>query len=91
MISQSHRSTRLSHELDVGVKGKWKRGCLASHAFTSACLWVPYVIQDQMDLEVLRAFTVEATQELQKLSVAIAGQALADHHAGEHTTLQRFV
>ena len=28
--SRNHRSTRLSHELDVGVKCKWNLGCLAS-------------------------------------------------------------
>lgn len=28
--SRNHRSTKFSHGLEVGVKWKWKRGCLAS-------------------------------------------------------------
>jgi hypothetical protein len=39
--SRNQRSTRLSHELEVGVKWKWKRGCLASQARTLGWLWVP--------------------------------------------------
>ena len=38
--SRNHRTTILSHELDVGVKCRWKRGCFSSHAFTFGCLWV---------------------------------------------------
>jgi phage terminase large subunit GpA-like protein len=40
VMSPKKRSTRLSHEAEVGVKCRWKRGCLASHAFTLGCLWV---------------------------------------------------
>jgi hypothetical protein len=36
----NHRSMRFSHELDVGVKCRWKRGFLASHFVTFSCLWV---------------------------------------------------
>jgi hypothetical protein len=32
--SANQRSTRLSQELLVGVKCRWKRGCLSSHALT---------------------------------------------------------
>jgi hypothetical protein len=38
--SRKKRSTMLSQDALVGVKCMWKRGCLASHAFTSGCLWV---------------------------------------------------
>ena len=36
--SRNQRSTRFSHDDEVGVKWRWKRLCLASHFFTSACL-----------------------------------------------------
>jgi hypothetical protein len=37
-----HRSiTRFSHELDVGVECRWKRGSLANHAFTLGWVWIP--------------------------------------------------
>ncbi len=38
---RNHRSTRFSHELEVGVKCSWNRGFLASQAVTLGCLWVP--------------------------------------------------
>src|SRR6266850_1408008 len=38
--SRKKRSTKFSHDEDVGVKCMWKRGCLASHALTLACLCV---------------------------------------------------
>src|SRR5260370_40245145 len=38
--SRKKRSTMLSQEALVGVKCMRNRGCLASHAFTSGCLWV---------------------------------------------------
>lgn len=38
VISAKNRSPRLSHDALVGVKCSLKRGCLASHAFTSAAL-----------------------------------------------------
>jgi hypothetical protein len=34
-------STAFSHEPEVGVKWKVQRGCRASQARTSGCLWVP--------------------------------------------------
>lgn len=33
-------STRLSHDLDVGVKCRWMRGCFASQARTAGWEWV---------------------------------------------------
>ena len=36
--SRKKRSTKFSQDEEVGVKCMWKRGCLASHLFTSACL-----------------------------------------------------
>ena len=38
--SRNQRSTRLSHDEEVGVKWRWNRGCLASQFRTSGCLWV---------------------------------------------------
>ena len=37
-----------------------------------------------MDLQALGDLAVDRAQELQELNVAVAGQALADHRAGEH-------
>ncbi len=39
--ARNQRSTRLSQELEVGVKCRLKRGCLASQVATLGCLWVP--------------------------------------------------
>ena len=39
VISPKKRSTWLSQEAEVGVKGRWKRGCFSSQAFPVACLW----------------------------------------------------
>ncbi len=38
MLNQT--STWLSQDELVGVKCRWKRGCLATHLVTLACLWV---------------------------------------------------
>ncbi|MBI2906143.1 MAG: hypothetical protein HYX92_00660 [Chloroflexi bacterium] len=35
VISRNQRSTRFSHDADVGVKCLWKRGCFASQAVIS--------------------------------------------------------
>jgi hypothetical protein len=40
VIWWNHNSTRFSHELDVGVKCRWTRRCLASHARTFGCVCV---------------------------------------------------
>ncbi len=39
--SRNHRSTKLSYELEVGVKCKWNRGCLANQALMLGWLWLP--------------------------------------------------
>ena len=36
--SPNHRSTRFSHDEEVGVKWRWNRVCFASHLATLACL-----------------------------------------------------
>src|ERR1700704_2807631 len=36
--SRNQRSTRLSHDEEVGVKCSWNRGCLSSQARTLSCL-----------------------------------------------------
>src|SRR4029079_19445427 len=38
--SLNQRSTRLSHDDEVGVKWRWNRGCLSSQLRTSSCWWV---------------------------------------------------
>jgi hypothetical protein len=40
VISRNQRSTRLSQLDEVGVKCRWNRGCWASYALVSGCLWV---------------------------------------------------
>ena len=42
------------------------------------------VVADHVDLEFFRDLTVDDTQELQKLDVAMLRQTGADHDAGEH-------
>ncbi|CAN5210543.1 hypothetical protein BH20ACT8_BH20ACT8_03040 [soil metagenome] len=37
---RNQRSTRFSHELDVGVKCRWNRGWVASHLATPGWVWV---------------------------------------------------
>ena len=41
VMSRKQRSTIFSHEAEVDVKCRLKRGCLASHASTTGCLCVP--------------------------------------------------
>ena len=65
--SRNHRSTRLSHELEVGVKCRWKRGCLASQALTLGCLWVRVVIEDHVHCQALGDLAVDLFQERQEL------------------------
>src|SRR5215470_2437262 len=40
VISAKNLSTMLSQEAEVGVKCRWKRGCLLSQRFTAGVLWV---------------------------------------------------
>ncbi len=40
VMSAKKRSTRLSQEAEVGVKWRWKRGCLSSQRLTVGVLWV---------------------------------------------------
>src|SRR5215218_229993 len=39
--SRNQRSAMFSHELDVGMKCRWNRGCLSSQATTLSWVWVP--------------------------------------------------
>jgi hypothetical protein len=45
VISANQRSTRLSQEALVGVKCRWKRGCLTSQFLTVGALWVERLSQ----------------------------------------------
>src|SRR5271154_7341797 len=38
--SENQRSTRFSHELEVGVKCRTKRGCASSQRWIAGVLWV---------------------------------------------------
>ena len=78
VISAKNRSTRLSQEAEVGVKCRWKRGCLASHAFTSGCLVRPIVVDDQMKVEVLVDDAVDDLEEANEFLGTVARLALAD-------------
>ena len=42
------------------------------------------VVDDQVNRQVLGDLTVDGAQELHELLVAVAGQALSDHRAGEY-------
>src|SRR5918995_6919585 len=42
-------STAFSHEHEVGVKWKTKRGWRCSQARTFGCLWVAVVVEDHVD------------------------------------------
>jgi len=42
------------------------------------------VVQDQVDLQAVGNLAVDGAQEFEELLVAVAGQTLPDHHAGQH-------
>src|SRR5450755_2925304 len=78
--SRKNRSTRLSHELLVGVKCMWNRGCRANHF----CTWVlvgGVVVSDQVKVPVRRRDRVNHAEELQPLLMAVPVIAHADHGA----------
>lgn len=50
--SANQRSTRFSHELLVGVKCRWKRGCLSSQSLIAGVLVGGVVVQDQVQVQV---------------------------------------
>ena len=82
--SRNQRSTRLSHDDEVGVKWRWNRGCLSSHLRTSSCCVGGVVVQDQVDLQVLGHLPVDGLEEFQPFLMPVPRRALADDHAGQH-------
>ena len=64
--SRNQRSTRLSHDDEVGVKWRWNRGCLSSHADV-VVLVGGVVVQDQVDLQVLGHLAVDGLEEFQTI------------------------
>src|SRR4029079_8127722 len=63
--SLNQRSTRLSHDDEVGVKWRWNRGCLSSHGADFFVLVGGVVVQDQVDLQVLGHLPVDGLEEFQ--------------------------
>ena len=81
--SRNQRSTWLSHDDEVGVKCRWNRLCRSSQVDVGVLVG-GVVVQDQMDLQVAGDLGVDGLEEDQELLVAVPGQALADHRAGQH-------
>src|SRR5215212_7563866 len=80
--SPNQRSTRFSHELEVGVKCTTKRGCALSQRLIARRLVCAAVIENEMDLESGGDLAVDRGQELLELDRAVAGVQPADHLAG---------
>jgi hypothetical protein len=81
VISAKKRSTRLSQDALFGVKCRWKRRRLASHAFTSGRLVGPVAVEHQVNVEVLLHAPVDPLQEANKLVGTVARLTLADDDA----------
>ncbi len=58
-MSRKNRSTIFIHELEIGVKGTWKRGC-----FVLVCR---IIIRNQMQLEVFGDLLVDFLEETKPL------------------------
>ena len=82
--SRNQRSTRLSHDDEVGVKCRWNRGCLSSQLADVFVLVGGVVVQDQMDLQVVGDLSVDGLEEFQPFLMPVPRHALADDHAGQH-------
>src|SRR6202045_2503952 len=84
VISAKSRSTRLSHELDVGVKCSLKRLCRASQRFTFSVLCRGVIVDDQMQIEMGGRLAVDLPQERQEFVRPVAWQTFADDLASRH-------
>jgi len=82
--SRNQRSTRFNHDDEVGVKCMWKRGVFGQPRPDGGVFVGGVVVADQMHLQAFRDLPVDLAQEPQELDVPMPGQAVTDHHAGEH-------
>ena len=73
-----------SEEALVGVKCRWKRGCLESHALTLSVVWGRVGVEHRAHLARLRHMPVDAARELQGLKCPVARLAFAEHPARCH-------
>jgi len=73
-----------SHELDAGMKCRWKPGMLVQPGHDVVVGAGAVAVADHVDLESLGDLMVNGAQELQELAVAVPGKTLADHHSGQH-------
>ena len=80
--SENQRSTRFSHELEVGVKCSTKRGWASSQFLDRWRLVGDAVVEDHVHVELGGDFAVEGLEELLELDRAVAGVQRADHLAG---------
>ena len=84
MIRAKKRSTWLSHEAEVGVKCRWKRGCFVEPSLHLRVLVGRVVVHDQVQVEALVGVAMDDAQEAQKLLMAVPLHAGAQHRAGRH-------
>ena len=65
----------------MGVKWRWKRGCLRSHLWIIAVPVGAVVVEDQMDVQLLRHGLLDDREELAELDGPVARIALPDDFA----------
>ena len=81
VIFPNQRSTRFSHDEDVGMKWRWKRGCRASQSLTSCFLWV---VGNAVDVERFGSAAVDGFEKLEKLLMAMVRHAAPDDLAFQY-------
>ena len=84
MSAEKKVSTAFSHEPEVGVKWKTKRGWRASQAQHLGMLVAAVVVEDDVDHLAGRHRGLDGVEEAQELLVAVALHAAAEHRAVEH-------
>src|SRR3981189_1195662 len=75
VIFPNQRSTRFSHDEDVGMKWRGKRGCLASQSLTSCFFMGRVVIGNAVDVETFASATVDGFEKLEKFLMAMLRHA----------------
>ena len=76
--SRNQRSTRFSHDDEVGVKCRWNRGWRPARSHVGVFVG-GVVVQDQMHRKPFGHLPVDGAEELQEFLVPVPGQALPDH------------
>jgi hypothetical protein len=83
LIRAKKCSTRLSHELSVGMKWRCHRGRATSQALTLGVLVGGVLVEDDVDVEIRRHRLVDGAQEAEELLVPVARAALCQGGAVE--------